>query len=153
MFQIVALPRETFVPLFDQDDTTLAARGIVRRTAEGGEPCRVSLEDAAPGETVYLLPHVHHDVSSPYRACGPIYVRERAETARLEPDAIPATLDRRLLSVRGYDEHGMLVQAEVLEGTALRDIIQAMFADATIAYLHVHNARPGCFNCRIERAG
>ncbi len=153
-FRILALPRETFTPLFKLDDATLRARGVERQTvdADGGIPCRVSLVEAAPGEAVYLLPHVHHDVDSPYRATGPIYVRELAETAHPAIDEIPAMLERRLLSVRGYDAQAMMITAEVVEGAGLRETIAALFGDPRIVTLHVHNARPGCFNCRIERA-
>ena len=152
-FQVVALPRKPFEPLFDLDDAALRARGIERQVDEdGGLPCRVSLEDSAPGETVYLLNHVHHDVASPYRASGPIYVRERAATARLAPNGLPPMLERRLLSLRAYDAQAMLVTSDVVEGRRLREAIETMFARAEVAYLHVHNARPGCFNCAIERA-
>jgi len=152
-FQVVALPREQFEPLFALDDAALRARGIERRIdEEGGAPCRVSLEDAAPGETVYLLNHAHHDVASPYRASGPIFVRENVVTARLAPNELPKMLERRLLSLRAYDARAMLVTSEVVEGKRLREAIEAMFAQDEVAYLHVHNARPGCFNCAIERA-
>src|SRR5439155_24235316 len=72
-FRVVALPRETFLPLFELDDEALREQGIRRSvvTESPGTPCRVSLEDALPGERVLLLPFVHHDVASPYRASGP----------------------------------------------------------------------------------
>lgn len=151
-FQIVPLARDQFAGLFALDDEALAQRGIVRRVVpdDGGVPCRVSLEDAAPGESVLLLNFTHHDVATPYRASGPIYVRESAQTARLAPGEVPAMLERRLLSLRAYDAAGMLVDSEVLEGANLRKAIETMLPNA--AYLHVHNARPGCFNCRIDRA-
>jgi len=152
-FQVVALPRETFAPLFALDDAALRARGIERRIdEEGGAPCRVSLEDSMPGETLYLLTHTHHDVASPYRATGPIFVRENASTARPKPNELPKMLERRLLSLRAYDAQAMLVTSEVVEGARLREAIETMFGREEVAYLHVHNARPGCFNCAVERA-
>lgn len=152
-FQVVALPRESFEPLFTLDEAALFARGIERRIdQDGGAPCRVSLEDAAPGETLYLLNYTHHDVGSPYRATGPIFVREQATTASLAPNELPKMLERRLLSVRAYDAQAMLVTSEVVEGASLRETIETMFGQDEVAYLHVHNARPGCFNCAIGRA-
>jgi len=97
------------------------------------------------------LSHVHHDVPGPYRASGPIYVREHAVAAAPTPGELPVLLRHRLLSLRAYDAHGMLVDAEVCEGTALESVVTRLFADSAVAYLHVHNARPGCFMCRIER--
>jgi hypothetical protein len=54
--------------------------------------------------------------------------------------------------VRGYDADGFLVDAEVVEGREIESVIEKMFADQQVAYLHVHNARPGCYSCRIDRA-
>ena len=152
-FRIVPLARARFEPLFALDDHALAEQGILRRVVpeDGGVPCRVSIEDAKPGETVLLLPFVHNDVPTPYRASGPIYVRESAATADLAPGAIPAMLERRLLSLRAYDADGMLVDSEVVEGRHLKGAIERAFEHATVAYLHLHNARPGCFNCAVER--
>ncbi len=153
-FQAVPLAREAFAPLFALDDAELARRGIERRVVaeSNSTPCRVSLVDAAPGERVLLLPFTHHDVASPYRASGPIFVREAAPAAQPAVDEIPAILAHRLLSLRAYDANAILVEADVLEGARLADRAREMLAQETVAYLHVHNARPGCFNCRIERA-
>jgi Protein of unknown function (DUF1203) len=58
----------------------------------------------------------------------------------------------RLFSVRAYDETDMLVDAEVIESVEIDASIQRLFANASIAYVHVHNAGPGCYSCRIDRA-
>ena len=73
------------------------------------------------------------------------------EQAPYDPADIPAMLEKRLLSLRAYDSRGMLVESDVVEGNDLRAAIERAFAHAEVAYLHVHNARPGCFNCAIER--
>jgi len=152
-FRITPLAAETFRPLMALDDDALAARGIRRTIADEkpGFPCRVSLEDAEPGERVLLLPFTHHDVDSPYRGSGPIYVREAAVTAAPGVNEVPAMLLGRLLSVRAYDQRAMMVEADVVEGRSLDTLIERMFANPQIAYLHVHNAKPGCFNCRVDR--
>ena len=153
-FRIVALPAETFAPLFDLDEAELAARGARRAVvdAKPGYPCRVSLADAEIGETVILLTHTHHEVESPYRSSGPIFVRRGAATAELAPGEIPAMLVHRQLSLRAYDAEAMMVRSEVVEGSEVAAAIARHFEDPAVSYLHVHNARPGCFNCRVERA-
>jgi hypothetical protein len=35
---------------------------------------------------------------------------------------------------------------------SLEDTIRDFFTDASISYLHLHNAAPGCFNCAVQRA-
>jgi hypothetical protein len=153
-FQFVALRPEPFAPLFELADAQLREVGARRLVADEkpGFPCRVSLADAEVGETVLLVPFTHHDVSSPYRASGPIYVRQGARTPGLGVGEIPEMLRHRLLSVRAYDEAAMLVGAEVVEGRELEAAIRGLFARDAVGYLHVHNARPGCYNCRVIRA-
>ena len=41
--------------------------------------------------------------------------------------------------------------ADVVDGTQLEATIERLFADPRIAYLHAHNARRGCYACRIDR--
>lgn len=153
-FRIHALPAEPFAPLFALSDAELRARGIRRVTAQEspGYPCRVSLQDAAAGESLLLLPHTHHDVDTPYRASGPIYVREMATQARPDIDAVPALLRSRLISLRGYDARGMMVWADVRPGTELETGIAELFALERVDYLHLHYAKPGCYACRVARA-
>jgi hypothetical protein len=85
--QFVALDPLPFRELHALDDGALRARGARRMTCVDapGMPCRVSLEDARPGERVLLLTHRHLDVDTPYRSDGPIYVREGASRALPAP--------------------------------------------------------------------
>ncbi|TWI01641.1 uncharacterized protein DUF1203 [Luteimonas cucumeris] len=150
---VSGLPIEPFQSLFGLDDEALRERGAVRQVAEAshGYPCRVSLQDAEPGETLLLLHWRHHDVDTPYRASGPIYVREAAQAMARVRNSVPPQQQRRLLSVRAYDREGWMQQAEVVDGAALEPLIERYFDDTRIDYLHVHNARPGCYACRIDR--
>ena len=152
-FRLVALDKETFTPLFALTDEALAARGACRVVADAqpGYPCRVSLADAAPGERLLLLPFTHQPADGPYRASGPIFVREAAAQAAPAAGEVPETVRRRLLSVRAYDAVGLMVGAEICEGSRLEAQVERFFARGEVAYLHLHNARPGCFACRVER--
>ena len=152
-FRLIALPYERFATLFDQSAADLEGIGARRMIVDEkpGYPCRVSLADAEVGETVVLVPFMHHEVSSPYRASGPIFVRHGATTARPGAGEIPIMFRHRLLSVRGYDASAMMVSAQVVEGGDLEESIRRQFEDEAVSYLHIHNARPGCYNCRVER--
>lgn len=152
-FVIQGLDPAPFLPLFELSDAELAARDIRRRIADDrpGFPCRVSLDDADVGEELLLLPWRHHDVASPYRADGPIFVRRRAIAAHFV-DELPPAFATRLLSLRAYDAGAMLVAAEVTPGSEARAWLKRQLAAAHIAYVHVHFARTGCFACRVDRA-
>jgi hypothetical protein len=46
----------------------------------------------------------------------------------------------------------MMVGAEVVNGGELDATIEQLFTDENVSYLHIHNARPGCYNCGVVRA-
>src|SRR5262245_13215230 len=150
-FRITGLPAGNFQHLFSLDDAELAALGAVRRNAPGAVPCRISLTDATPGEEVILTNYEHHAVDSPYRMRFAIYVRKGEETFDAV-DAIPEQLRKRTLAARSFDEHGMMIERELVEGTGLEDTIRRLFADPRAAYLHLHYAAPGCYAAQVERA-
>jgi hypothetical protein len=124
--------------------------GAVRVTVDEAHayPCRRCLRDAEVGEVVVLCSYDPFLGESPYSGAGPIYVHER-DCTPFEGDGLPDQLTRRLLSVRAYDERHMLTDADVIEGSGLADAAERLLQGAS--YLHVHNARPGCFAARIER--
>ncbi|MCW4461694.1 DUF1203 domain-containing protein [Sphingomonas sp. BT-65] len=80
-----------------------------------------------------------------------MFVAEGAEAPARYADAVPEQLRSRLLSVRAFDADDMMIDAEVLEGAGLEAEITRMLADPRAAYLHVHNARRGCFAARVDR--
>ena len=154
-FQIHALTPDDFKPLFQLSDAELQSQRARRVTATSspGFPCRVSLEDAAMGETLILAWCTHHDADTPYRASHAVYVREGAVQARPAPDEIPAVLTRRPISVRAFNAGGDMVHADLAEGEdQLRTVIEALLDDAHVAELHLHNAKPGCYAARATRA-
>jgi len=153
-FHFIALPHDQFAPLFNLTDSELDAVGARRMVVDEkpGFPCRVSLVDAEIGETVILLPFTHHIVSSPYQASGPIFVRKGAISAAPAVGEIPVMFNHRLLSLRGYNTAAMMVCAEVVQGSALRESLYRLFANESVSYLHIHNASPGCYNCTVLRA-
>jgi hypothetical protein len=153
-FRIVGLPAEDFAPLFALGDDELAARGAVRRVADGrnpGAPCRISLTDAREGDELLLVNYEHHPVDSPYRMRFAVYVRKGEETYD-KVDEVPEQLRLRTLAVRSFDADAMMVERELVEGRELEGAIERLFADPRAAYLHVHYAAPGCYAARVERA-
>lgn len=154
-FRVIGLPRESFAGLFKLDNEELKLKGARRMTADAkpGYPCRVSLVDAEPGEEVILLPFLHHDVDTPHRGSGPIFVRKGAVAAEPAVGEIPELLEKRPISVRAFDEVGMMVDAKVVDGGGeVKAAVERMLGADEVAYLHLHNAGAGCFNCRVERA-
>lgn len=150
-FRLSGLKAELFEQLFAKSDEELEKLNIRRMPAEAGFPCRVTLEDAVPGESVLLLPFEHQSAATPYRSSGPIFVRE-GDHRTASFNSIPEAMRGRLYSVRAYDLQGDIVDADVALGSLLEPMIQHFFAKDEISYLHVHHARRGCYAFRIDRA-
>ena len=153
-YRITGLPADQFAELQHATDDELQRRGVERRIVDRSysPPCRISLQDAEVGEEVLLFTYRHQSVASPYASSGPIFIRRSATQTFDAINVIPDQQRRRLLSVRAYDERDYIVDAEVAPGTELETLIGRFFADPQVAYLHVHNARHGCYSCRIDRA-
>jgi hypothetical protein len=152
-FHLVGLPARPFADLFDLSDDELAARNVQRVIADAspGYPCRVSLRDADLGETLLLLSHVHQPGRSPYHASGPIFVRHAAVQAVLDTAELPPYVTTRLMSVRAYDTRHLMVDAAVCAGPDTGELLSSFFARQDVAYIHLHNARRGCFSCAAVR--
>jgi hypothetical protein len=124
-FRITGLDPESFRDLVGKSDAELAALGARR--------CVV-------------------DASSPYRSSHAVFVREGATIAYDAIDEIPEVLRRRLLSVRAFDRDAMMVAADVIDGSALREWIASTFDNVAVDFIDLHNAKPGCFAARVRRA-
>lgn len=153
-FQLVGLNYEQFLPFFSLTDEQLQERAAKRcyATERPGYPCRVSLEDASIGEELILLPFQHQPADSPYRAIGPIFVRRGAQQSQPSVGELPSYITSRLMSVRAYDAAHMMVAASVCEGKATATEIERHFARDDVAYIHLHNAKQGCFSALVVRA-
>jgi hypothetical protein len=148
------LAADRFSHLFELGDHALHARGMRRMIADAkpGYPCRVTLEDAGPGEHVLLLAFEHQPAHSPFCASGPIFVREGLRETFDRVGAPPPVLHGRPLSVRAYAADGMMIDADVTDGASVVPLLQRLFDAPETAYAHVHFARRGCYACRVERA-
>ncbi len=153
-YRITGLDPAAFAHLAGANEEALAAQNAVRVTAarKPGFPCRITLEDAEPGETLILLNHVSHEVTTPYRSSYAIYVRENAPKAAEYVDAVPPVFAGRPLGLRAFDANGILQTAALALPGEADEKIRAVFADPDIAYIHAHNAAHGCFAAKVERA-
>jgi hypothetical protein len=129
---------------------------VVRRVvadAPQAYPCRRCLRDAQVGEELVLFPYDPFLGDSPYRQAGPIFVHV-AECAP-HPDDLRAAspqLRTRQLSLRGFDAAHAQIATAVIDGADVEASARRMLATPGVEYLHVHNAGPGCFTVRVERA-
>ena len=98
-----------------------------------------------------LVNHTHQPADNPYRASHAIFVREGAETPFDAIDEVPEVMRRRLLSLRAFDRDDLMIDADVVEGGDAEMLIDRLFEDRRVAYIHAHYAKRGCFAARIDR--
>ncbi len=152
-FQITGLSAEPFRPLFGLSDDDLAKHGARRcvATSKPGFPDRIALSDAEPGETLLLVHYEHQPANTPYRASHAVYVREGDARTRSTRE-VPESLRCRLISLRAFDAGHQMIDADVVDGGGLDELIERFFANPDAAYLHAHYAKRGCYAARIDRA-
>jgi hypothetical protein len=153
-FRITGLSALPFRHLYGLSDQDLALHGVKRYVADKspGFPDRIEMRDASVGERLLLLNHVCQPANTPYRASHAIFVREGAENTYDRVNEVPAVMRTRLLSLRAYDAEGMMLDADVVDGTGIEAVVSQFFGSRHVAYIHAHNAKRGCYSGRIDRA-
>jgi hypothetical protein len=116
-----------------------------------GYPCRQCLRDAKVGEELLLVSFDPFNLSSPYRSASPIFIHRKTCIDDRDTSEIPEQLGRRQLSVRAFDAHEMMIDAKVIQGTDLAELLSTVFAQGDTSYVDIHNASRGCWAARVER--
>jgi hypothetical protein len=116
-----------------------------------GYPCRQCLQDADIGEELVLVSYDPFASDSPYRSASPIYLH-KSQCGEPRLNQISEQQLRRQLSIRAFDSAEMMSDAQVIDGKDLESVAVRLFESTDVAFLHVHNAGPGCWALRIERA-
>ena len=151
-FTVRGLSPKPFAALYGLSDGELAERRARRLVVNGtGYPERIEMRDAQPGETLLLVNFEHQDADTPYRSSHAVYVREGA-TERWIGDHLPEVMRKRLLSLRAFSDEGSMIDADVVKGRDAEPVIARLFGDPSVAYIHAHYAKPGCYAARIDRA-
>ena len=152
-FSVKGISAEPYLHLYGMSDDELMAHGARRYTCDAnpGFPDRIEMRDAEIGETLLLVNHVSLDANSPYDASHAIFVLEGAVDTYEKQNEIPSVMFSRLLSLRAFDDAGMMRDAKLAQGDDIQNSIETMFEDINVAYIDAHNAERGCFAGKITR--
>ena len=153
-FRILGIDPGQFSYLYGLSDADLATVGAKRYVVDNkpGFPDRIEVRDMDIGEHAAFLNYEHQPADTPYRSRHAIFVREGADRALDVIDVIPEVLRIRPISLRGFNENGEMVDADIVDGDALAQLIERLFQNPAIAYLQAHYAKRGCYAARIVRA-
>jgi len=79
-------------------------------------------------------------------------VREDASEAYDRVDEVPDVLRVRPLSLRAFNAGGLMLDADLVDGTQVETLIERLFANPDAEYIQAHYAKRGCYAARIDRA-
>lgn len=153
-YRISGLRAEQFIPLFGQSDSYLKRAGAIRQTVDSypGYPDRISLCEIPAGENAILINHIYQPANTPYFGSHAIFVWEGCTKQGVYINELPEVMKTRVLSLRAYDSKHFLIQADICEGNFAENLISRFFDNPLISYIHIHNAKQGCYACCAERA-
>jgi Protein of unknown function (DUF1203) len=119
---------------------------------EDSGPCRHCLKMIPKGAGMLILAHRPFPSPQPYAELGPIFLCADACEAGGGVET-PEMLGSPDYIVRGYSADDRIVYGTggVTPTGAIAARAEALFADPSVAYLHVRSARNNCYQVRIER--
>ncbi|WP_306524065.1 DUF1203 domain-containing protein [Rheinheimera sp.] len=154
-YQIQPLAPQQFAHLFHLSQPELQQLGIVRMQANKtpGFPCRLSLQDAEPGEQMLLLNYAHLSAPGPYQSAHAIFISQSGMNTMEwpAPDTVPAMLLRRTLSLRAFDTQQMMLDARLCQGADADTQIRELLALPECDFVHIHTAIRGCYLAAARR--
>lgn len=126
-----------------------------RQVSDGaGNPCRHCLRQIPKDSEMLVLAHCPFPFPQPYAEVGPIFLCADACEPPSDTTRMPEILcDVSEVLIRGYgtDDRIRYGTGRVVAVKRVQGEMEAIFADPTVAYIHVRSARNNCFQCRVER--
>jgi Protein of unknown function (DUF1203) len=131
---------------------TYAGLPVEPSVAEGGEPLRCCLRDAAPGDALLLFNHRPDLPASPYAEAGAVYAHARTCARAADPREYPADWRGRPQVLRAYDARGWIHDAtRTHDGTDPEGVIAELLAQPGVVQIHSRNIAWGCYMFTITR--
>jgi len=130
------------------------ARGtrVERVVADGGEPVRCCLRDAAAGEELILFGYEPPMPASPYREVGAVLAHASPCDGPAALDAYPPDWYGRPQVLRAYDARGWIHDAtRIHDGTDPESAIAEMLGEPDVVEIHSRNVAWGCYMFTITR--
>jgi len=130
---------------------------LVSVITNGKGPCRQCLQPFVPGKDERIL-FAYQPIKSknPYAEVGPVYIHTHSCTSysnvHVFPDEIKSDRKNFPLTLRCYNDEEKMVHAELVGDRDVDEVIDRLFENLKIEFIHARNAEYGCFIAKIERA-
>jgi hypothetical protein len=153
-FRVVPIPDSVVHSIRDKRVDDLGHElSVSIATEEDSGPCRSCLTVFRPGEGRLLFSYAPNPYDHPYNEIGPVYIHEQECRPYVDHNEFPRELrTRRPMVLRCYGNGGMMVGGELVGDRPVEEVIQTLFGDEEVKYLHARTATVGCYIAMIERA-
>lgn len=128
-----------------------ADHAIVVVDSARGYPCRHCLQWGKRGERMILFPFASIEPGHPYSESGPVFVHQEPCARYSATHEFPEDF-RQGRALRAYDSKQNMVDASLVNGEEIEDVIAKLLCNPETAFLQARSASRGCFTMRIERA-
>ncbi|MEP6618824.1 MAG: DUF1203 domain-containing protein [bacterium] len=121
--------------------------------ATGYGPCRECLRTFAVGADQRIL--FTYDPFAGVESLplpGPVFIHADACSGYDERAGFPADLRAHAVTLNAYARGRRVVAQEYVADGNVEPVIERLFAQPDVAYLHVRDTKAGCFDFQIERA-
>ncbi|GAB2911415.1 DUF1203 domain-containing protein [Streptomyces mayteni] len=152
-FRIHALPAEALAGVRERGTDAFGVPAE-RITAQGGEPARCCLRDAAPGEDLLLFGYAPPlPAVSPYREVGAVFAHAEPCAGPEDVTRYPADWHGRAQVLRAYDARGWIHEATTVhDGQDPERTIAELLATPGVARIHSRNVAYGCYMFAVSAA-
>jgi hypothetical protein len=148
-FRVVALPTDTADEARQRAAEGRPAYRISVVDSPKSAPCRHCLQWAKPGERVILFPYGAIPSGRPYSETGPIFVHAES-CQRYDEQSFPSQF-REGRVFRAYNAADDLIDARLPNGDEPEAVIEKLFENPEITFVHARSVTHGCYTFRVER--
>lgn len=121
-------------------------------SVDGGEPLRCCLRMSRAGEQIALIAYQPPGGAGPYQETGPVFVHAAACTGYPETGGWPSEFRDRQQVLRGYDDHGRITGAMLVDGSAAEPGIAELLANPDVVTVQSRNVLYGCYMFEVCRS-
>ncbi len=144
-FQIHPLPDEVLAAVRETHADVSGQSPAVVIVANGGEPVRCCLRNAAPDDELLLVNYEPPLPASPYREIGAVFIHAQP-CASTADNGYPADWLTRPQILRAYDERGWIHDATTVhDGSDPERAIRDVLAAPGVVLVHSRNIAYGCY--------
>jgi uncharacterized protein DUF1203 len=114
-------------------------------------PCRHCLRITQPGERLVVFAYCPFENSGPYAEVGPVFVHADRCESYDDRNRFPDDFRQRVLTMRGYNQDGLIEAAELSGSGNPEALIEHLFSNERVRFIHVRNPAWGCYDFRVDR--